>query len=214
MSDPQYRPRHLLAPIAHSYARRLRQYGAGPKGVFWKNGDTQALRFQVLLGILDGADLGGGISIADFGCGYGALFEAIRDEPFMNGSRYVGYDMTKTMVETAAVRLADPRVSFRHAVAVTEPADYVLVSGTYNLKNAADDREWEAYIRASLVQLWSMTGKGLAFNLLTSRAAERESGLFYADAARFFDFCTKILGPRVTMVAETPRGETTFKIRR
>ncbi|MGB0682532.1 MAG: hypothetical protein ACPGOV_07490 [Magnetovibrionaceae bacterium] len=204
--------REMLAPVARSYQKRLKAFGPEPKGVFWKSGDTQALRFEVLLGIIRTEDLKGGISIADFGCGYGALFEAVQDEPFMVGSRYDGYDMTLDMIKSCRRRIRDDRARFFHQVEVLEPVDYTFVSGTYNLKNRADPQQWETYIQASLAQLWSKTRKGLAFNILCQSASAQESGLFYADPTRLFSFCTRHLSPRVQMVAETPKGETTFKV--
>ena len=66
------RASEILAPIAGIYSHRLGQYGAAPRGVFWKTEEGQRLRFDVLMGAFDAAAEKGGITINDLGCGYGA----------------------------------------------------------------------------------------------------------------------------------------------
>ena len=214
-ADSQRDAARRLAPIAALYTLRLRECGASARGVYWKNEEGQQLRFEVLLGVVDLKDDVGGISINDLGCGYGAFFSFLADRPLMQGSQYVGYDISEEMVLEAARRIKDPRARFSHSLIATRAADYSFVSGTYNMKLDERDRDWSAYVEENLKQLWSVTKKGLAFNMLDVRTKNRkESDLYYADWQVFRDFCVHELSPHVTVMREYPLDEWTIYVHR
>ncbi|MAN79408.1 MAG: SAM-dependent methyltransferase [Rhodospirillaceae bacterium] len=205
----------LLKPVARSYERRLAELGPDARAVFWKSEDHQLVRFERLYDVIDPADeQAGGISVADFGCGYGALFDFLKDSPALRGGTYVGYDMSSKMVEAARARIRDPRARFLQKITVTEPADYVFACGTYNMHMGANIDEWADYVKESLRELWAMTDKTFAFNLLRADAVERYQGLFYVDGDEFLTFCKTELSPRTTMTNDTPLPDFTFIVRR
>jgi len=177
----------MLTPVVRAYERRLRRYGATARGVFWKNSEWQIRRYVVLERIFDEVAGAGGITIHDFGCGYGSLFEYLADRPVMNRSRYIGTDMSQAMVDAARERIRDPRASFVRGIGALEKADFTLVSGTYNMHMGADADDWTDYVKASLTQLWRHTRRGLAFNMLSATTAEQFDGLYYADPDVFLE---------------------------
>lgn len=204
----------ILTPVVRAYERRLRQFGNDPRGVFWQNTDYQFQRFEILSRIFQPSDLAGGITIHDFGCGYGALFDYLAELPVMTNSRYLGTDMSSRMIAAAEARISDPRARFlRHLKAVDE-ADYTLVSGTFNMHLGQDEAEWDAYVKASLQQLWSKTRKGLAFNMLRKDADDIYDGLFYINGHDLFDFCASHLSPDVTLQNDHPLPDWTLYVRR
>ncbi len=205
----------MLKPVAQSYERRLAELGPDARAVFWKSEDHQLLRFETLYAIFDVEDDRiGGVSVADFGCGYGAFFDFLADKPALRGGRFVGYDMSRKMVEAARARIRDPRAKFLQQLTVTEPADYVFACGTYNMHMGADPDDWADYIKDSLRDLWAKTDKVLAFNLLRADASERYQGLFYADGDEFLDFCRTELSPDSEVTNDAPMPDFTFVVRR
>ena len=215
MTDALDRSAELLAPVATAFRRRLAEYGNQPHGVFWRTRDGQMMRFDILLGILEAVDVRAGTTtINDFGCGYGALFTHIRDEAFMTGGRYTGYDVTEEMILAAKRAHPDQRATFVRGSMATREADYSFVSGTYNMLIDADEADWLALIQTSLRQLWSKTRKGLAFNMLSTYDRHRQGDLYYADPCVFFDFCIPGLSPNVTLLHDYPLKEWTIYVRR
>lgn len=204
----------MLEPVLASFERRLRQFGAVPKSAFWKNKEWQTRRYDILSRLFDVADRQGGITIIDYGCGYGAFFDYLQDRPVMDASRYIGIDMSAAMIAEAEARIRDPRVSFRRHLIATEDADYTFACGTYNMNLGADRDEWAAYVKASLSQLWSKTGKALGFNMLRADAPEKYPGLFYADGREYLEFCKESLGPDVTFTEDRPLPDFTIFVRR
>jgi len=204
----------MLTPVVRAYERRLRRYGPTAQGVFWKNREWQLRRYVVLESIFDDLAQAGGVSIHDFGCGYGPLFDYLAEKPVMHRSRYIGTDMSQAMIDAAKARIADPRADFVRGVAAREMTDFTLVSGTYNMHMGANTDDWTDYIRASLRQLWRHTRRGLAFNLLNHDAAEKFSGLYYADPAAFLKFAHENLSPEAELVLDPPLPDFTIFVRR
>jgi SAM-dependent methyltransferase len=204
----------LLTPVVRAYERRLKQFGPEARGVFWKDEDFQRQRYDILSQVFDDADQAGGITIHDFGCGYGALFDYLKDQPVMHASRYIGTDMSSEMITAAQNRIADPRASFlRHLMAIDQ-ADVTFASGTYNMHVGQDEEDWEDYVKASLKQLWGKTRKAMAFNMLRDDVVDRYDGLYYINGRDLFEFCTRELSPNVTIQNDSPLPDWTFFVRR
>lgn len=200
----------ILAPVAVAYGRRLGQWGARARGVFWRNEEGQRLRFGVLTRILE--DEPGPAAINDLGCGYGAFFDFLKDHPALRLGRFRGYDISEDMIEKAKERIRDPRATFIHSLVATEAADYSFASGTYNLCLETDVDPWVRYVKASLAHLWTKTRKAMAFNMLAGLNYRRD-GLYYADSKSYVAFC-RTLSPAVTLIDDYPLKEWTILVRR
>ena len=203
----------LLELIGQVYDHRLKECGPTAGGVFWKNEEGQTLRYEVLLQIIDNADLNGNVTINDLGCGYGALFEMIKNSPLINNSKYIGYDVSREMIDSARIRNHDNRAEFIHSPIATETADYSFVSGTFNMSLGAIEHMWLEYIHASIRMLWKNTKKGLAFNMLDIRSENRLFDLYYADLDAMIEFA-KTLTPKVEVIEDYPLDEWTILMRR
>jgi len=213
-ADIRKKVQQLLTPVVQVYEQRLKRHGASPKGVYWRNAEWQQRRYYLLCQVFDEVAEAGGISIHDFGCGYGALFDYLKDRPVMHHSRYIGTDMCHGMIETAVACIDDPRATFVRQLWASETTDYTIVSGTYNMHINAPRDAWQAYIETSLEQLWTLTRYGLAFNLLSADASEKFDGLYYAEPQQVFDFCATRLATNVSIVTHPPLPDFTVFVRR
>ena len=208
------RSRGMLEPILASFEKRVAQFGADPRSAFWKDKEWQKRRYDILSRLFDEPDRLGGISITDFGCGYGAFFDYLADRPVMKNSRYTGIDMSAAMIEEANARIRDSRATFQSHLIATETADYTVVCGTYNMNLGANRDEWADYVKASLEQLWSKTTKAMGFNMLRFDAPDQYPGLYYADGMEFVKFCNETLSPDITYTDDRPLPDWTIIIRR
>ena len=208
------RSRSMLEPVLASFEKRVAQFGADPRSAFWKDAEWQKRRYDILSRLFDEPDRLGGISITDFGCGYGAFFDYLADRPVMKNSRYTGIDMSAAMIEEANARIRDTRATFQSQLIATETADYTVVSGTYNMNLGANRDEWADYVKASLEQLWSKTTKAMGFNMLRFDAPDQYPGLYYADGMEFVKFCNETLSPDITYTDDRPLPDWTIIIRR
>ena len=214
-SDILKKSNKLLEPITQAYERRLNQFGNDARGVFWQNKEYQFKRFEILSRIFNPEINNREIVIHDFGCGYGALFDYLADKPIMKNAYYIGTDISSQMITAARQKVDDPRAEFRRHLLAVDVADYTLVSGTFNMHLGQDEDEWEAYIKESLMQLWSKTRLGLAFNMLRNNAQNIYDGLFYINGYDLFDFCATHLNSNVVIQNDGPLlPDWTFYIRK
>ena len=207
-NDPKF-----LRDISQVFSFRVRTFGDTPAGVLWKNSEGQQLRFEILLGLLVDQPSSPTVSINDFGCGYGAMFDFLLDVPSMSGLSYFGYDISREMINTAKKHNPDRRATFSEASKIETPADYTFVSGTFNLNLDVDDGLWSTYVKSTLNQLWSMSNKGLAFNMLDESHPDQEIGLYYANAEEYMSFC-RTLSTNVNLTDNYHLDEWTIFIHR
>src|SRR2546421_545883 len=67
----------IIESVNQYYSDKIKTHGATPQGVDWNGAESQELRFKNLLKIVLSPEEK--FSILDYGCGYGAMFEYMRD---------------------------------------------------------------------------------------------------------------------------------------
>lgn len=196
-----------LAPIAGLYEDSLTSHGETPMGVGWRTEDSQVLRFEKLLAVLEGDD--GPIEVNDLGCGYAALYEHLerRGTPL---TAYHGYDISEEMLRAAGRRVPSGRGRLICADTLDSVADYSFASGIFNVRLDADEEGWSAHVRATVRDLADHSRRGFAFNLLTTYCDYREDHLYYGDPRWWFDWCKREITPRVTLIHDYPLFEWTL----
>jgi len=210
--SPSQEPLPILKRVARYYAEKLERFGATAAGVDWNSTESQHLRFLQLLRVGPEA---GDQSVNDYGCGYGALADYLRD----TGRRwdYRGFDISESMVACARV-LHDgfPTCSFTSDVDSLVPADYTFASGIFNVTLGHDPIAWREYVIDTLATLNRLSVKAFAFNMLStySDVDRRRSGLFYGDPLFFFDVCKRRFSPRVALLHDYPLYEFTMIVRK
>lgn len=197
-----------LAPIAGLYEESLNNHGETPMGVGWRTEDGQRLRFEKLLAVVDPVD-GTPIEVNDLGCGYAAFFEHLEGRGTPVGT-YFGYDISDEMLRAAAQRVPEGRGRLLRSDRVTEPADYSFASGIFNVRMAAEEAQWLAYVQATVRNLAEHSRRGFAFNLLTTYCDYQEDHLFYGDPRWWFDWCKREITPRVALLHDYPLFEWTL----
>lgn len=195
-------PPELAARIADTYSETLALSGPTPKSVLWRSAASQQHRMTILLRVLGWDRWRTGLSINDLGCGYGALYDRIKNKRFLRGGAYYGYDLAPAMIESASRRVTDPRASFRLASEPTEDADYSFASGTFGLRLDTPVAEWEALIRETLRRLSARSRRGLAFNILDSGQPAHKKTLYYGDPETWLAFARAELGGKARLVMD------------
>lgn len=203
-----------LAAVAELYAGNLDDHGLDSRSVGWRDHTSQRLRFTKLAEVIEPEAAKQGISINDFGCGYGAMFRFLDQLPGVRVARYYGYDISAEMLKVAPEFAGDERAAFLHSEKVTETADYSFVSGTFNVRLGASDSLWTEYIHETLLTLAARSHRGFAFNLLSTYVDWKKEDLFYGNPLHFFDFCKRHISPRVSLLHDYPLWEWTILVRK
>lgn len=186
VSDPPVTPSFVHA-IAAQYGRVVRIKGDTPLGVGWSTEEVQSVRLDVLLSLLDDASPDTPVSISDLGCGWGALWDKVKNNRTPVVDRYTGYDISREMIAMARKRTGhDARARFVLSKGRTEPADYGFVSGTFNFRDRTSAPTWDSYVQDTLSGFATSCRRGVAFNLLHHRAKTTRP-MFYTDPAVWMD---------------------------
>lgn len=199
----------ILSQVQEYYDDKLRTYGATAQGVDWNGPESQQLRFEQLVKLIDHTRE---FSVNDFGCGYGALVEYL--ETCGLQFKYAGFDISSDMI--ARGREKHPRASFVTDKADLRKADYTLASGIFNVRLSTGDDEWKSYMLDVLDTMYSLSNSGFAFNALTkySDAEFMRPNLYYADPLFFFDHCKRNYSKYVTLLHDYPLYEFTILVRK
>lgn len=200
----------LLGDVADYYSGRLAQYGATPRGADWNSLDSQQIRFRQLLRAVDT----GTLSILDYGCGYGALADHLRETG--RTFDYQGFDISADMIAEARTRHSgDPRCRFTSDPSDLATADYTLASGIFNVRLQYDVETWRDYMLATIGAMATHTARALAFNVLTaySDPERQRPDLFYAEPLWLFDHCKRHVTPEVALLHDYPLYEFTLILR-
>lgn len=209
----------LLTRIAGSYDFTLDRAGPVPAAVLWRSRRAQVMRFRRLMQVFAGDRWGpllgrDPVTLADMGCGYGALFGWLRWHPCLWRGRYVGYDLSPRMVAAAEARYGrDPRARFEVSAAPGVDADYYLASGLFGLKLETEDAVWEAWVRSMLREMARRSRRGMAFNMLDGRGKDRRPTLYYAEPDAYLAYCREELGGRVQLIEDGAGIDFTILVR-
>jgi SAM-dependent methyltransferase len=201
-----------LSEIARLSSEWIEQHGATHRGVGYRDEASQPLRFAKLAQIVDPRRAGEGISVNDFGCGYGALFRYLDENLPVPLTRYYGYDISPEVLTAGEQWVADDRAVFEESSRVTHLADYSFVSGTFNMKLDASDDAWTEYIKETLQNLADHSRLGFALNALTIYVDWKDEGQYYADPFYFFDFCKRNISRYVSLLHDYPLFEWTLLV--
>jgi SAM-dependent methyltransferase len=204
----------ILATVERYYAERLQQFGPTPRGVDWTSAESQELRFDRLLEILQFDRLGTPKSLADVGCGYGALLDHLHARGLEVD--YTGFDISRDMIEAARALHPADRSCFTTRPDLVRPVSYAVASGIFNVKLHHSTEEWWNYTVDGLNLLDRLSLRGFAFNMLStySDPERRRDDLFYADPLQVFDFCKRRYSSRVALLHDYPLFEFTLLVRK
>lgn len=204
-----------LSSIAQLYSENLKTFGASPKSVGWRDDETHLLRFEKLAYLIQ-ADLSAGrdpnYTVADLGCGYGAMYDYLKNHISGNMVHFTGYDISPEMLEAAKAAYTQGDADFLPNARLIQPVDYAFVSGIFNVRFEETEERWEAYVKEVLNNLNEHTTRGFAFNVLTSYVDYREGHLYYADPLRYFDYCKQNFSKKVTLLHDYPLYEWTMVV--
>ena len=123
----------LNKQISKIYSKRFDNYNNTPKGVFWNSKLSQDLRLNIILDKILQNTKNEKCSIADIGCGYGRLYEIIRDRNLDNKFQYYGFDINQNLINFCKNNKGFENVKFAISAFPFKNTDYVVMSGTYNL---------------------------------------------------------------------------------
>ena len=207
-----FRMSSIQENIENYYTKKIKEYGATPKGVDWNGEESQIIRFEQLSRIIANDNF----TISDVGCGYGKYSEFLKIN--CKKFQYRGYDLSKEMIYSARGMYKDNHVEFVHIHDLDEvvASDYTIASGLFSVKMEYTESQWLSYVLGVLEKINNKSKKGFAFNMLTkySDKEHMRGDLYYADPLFFFDFCKRNFSKEISLNHDYNLYEFTILVRK
>lgn len=198
--------------IKSYFKDRLEKFGTTPQGLDWNSIEAQHIRYEQLIKVIDQNDH---FSIIDYGCGFGTLFDFMKSKG--HDFQYYGFDIVEEMIKTG-VDLHKNNVNcfFTSNEKDLKPADYVMESGIFNMKQEVDDEEWTDYVVQTLKKMNSLALRGMSFNFLTKYSDPEfmRPDLYYADPCFYFHYCKKNFSRDVALLHDYRLYDFTIIVRK
>jgi SAM-dependent methyltransferase len=204
----------LLNRIAKLYTDGLAEFGPVAKSVGWRGEISQKLRFQKLIQVIDEEVKTRELSVNDLGCGYGAMYQYLKDDCGLKIAKFFGYEISQEMLSCAQNMIKDEEAVFVVSDHILYEADYSFTSGIFNVKFDIEEGLWKHYIEEVLLNMHEKSTRGFAFNVLTTYVDYKEDHLYYADPFYFFDFCKKNFSKKVSLLHDYDLWEWTMLVKR
>ena len=197
------------------FRQRFKEFGATPKGSFWLSKTRQNNRFSIICEQVKGNVDKLPASIADVGCGYGALVPFLKQNNCFPLARYYGSDICSELIAYCKAHWEDEEHIFNIGIGPDNPVTVTVMSGTYNLSVTKLIDDWEDYIFQCLEICWSMTETAMIFNLQVEEIARiSKSYIYYANTANIIEQCVKRFGPTRVIRTKDLDKDATFVVLR
>lgn len=180
----------MLETVEKFFSSLVNKYGNSYKSLDWSSKEKQWLRFKMMTGI---GDLNNK-TILDVGCGLGHLLDYFAERG-ITPKRYVGIDISPSMIAKAKELHVVDNVEFyvKNIDSVNEKFDYVICSGTLNIKVDTPSPVWREWVLKSIDKMFNIANIGVAFNMIPIDIAEYyEDRVFYADPVSIFAHCREL----------------------
>ena len=200
--------------LNRAYSDRLANKGTTAQGVFWRSQSSQAARFEALLSLVNQIKPDQSISIADIGCGYGAMLDFITTSQNFRHIKYYGVDINRAMIAACHQKFPRQTSKFTTGNKPSNMVDFCLFSGTFNLTLSNNPALWTEYIFACLDRCMAKARYGLVLNLLCAPKAEIQKQIFYTNRAAFIRRAEAYFGPTYAQSTRHINSDVSFFITR
>ena len=184
----------LNKQISNIYNKRFDKYNNTPKGVFWNSKLSQDLRLNIILDKILNISKNNGFSLADIGCGYGRLYEIIKERNLDQKIQYYGFDINHNLINFCKNNKNFENVRFAINTFPYKSTDYIIMSGTYNLTPTNNIFLWEDYMVRNLKNNWKLVKKAMIFNCLVREKKEINKALYYTELSWIKSTCENNFG--------------------
>jgi len=181
------------ADIVQHYENCFKLYGDCSKGVDWPNEADAVKRYQVMLELIDFDrihTIRNRISVLDFGCGLGHLYDYMKKNNFEFD--YTGVDISEVFIKKCRKKYSDQHFLctdiLKDDSEMDKKYDYVFANGVFTEKRELTFDDMFCYVKQVLYKLYSKCNYGLAFNVMSKDVDWEREDLFHlplSDLSRF-----------------------------
>lgn len=196
------------------YTETFIEHGANAKGVDWNDENKAELRHKIMLNLVT-CDLlhkrdNEIPSLLDVGCGYGEFWSFIKKTG--NKVTYTGIDVVYAMIDYAKNNFDDATFVFGDFFELNSKNkyDYIVCNGILTQKLDAPAMEMDIYAAKLIKKMYSLSLKGVAFNVMTTKVNYFDNNLYYRCPSELLAWCVSEITPYVRLDHSYPLYEYTM----
>lgn len=171
------------------YARLLKEHGPSMEALEYRSVDQQEKRYACLTNI---EPMARESSVLDVGCGLGYLCDFLRKGGWVG--KYTGIDVSSDMVSAAAKRLPNDEFFFLDILVDDLPNSYDYVFCGATIEHRPQFVEPQSYMKEMIRKMFSLSNKGLAFDIFSNRVDFEDEQKLYVDPFSLLTFCYQLTG--------------------
>ena len=176
--EKKNKPNYLK--IVSHYEDCLDKYGDTHCGVDWPNPTDATTRYRVMLDVIRESQ-GTKVSLLDFGCGASHLNDYIHANQ-LEHIGYSGLDISEKFIRLSRDKYPDTKyycMDILEGSGQLPSFDYIVLNGVFTEKRELSyDEMWE-YAKQVILKVFEFTGRGIAFNVMSSHVDWERNELFH-----------------------------------
>jgi SAM-dependent methyltransferase len=211
--------RHDLETFHRNYAAALSKHGVTPKGVLWPDPDDLAMRFEVLMSLLQLQDYNAEkpMRLLDLGCGPGFLLDYLASNGRLNAVSYTGVDVLESTIGPARIRWPGYQFEIRDVrdhPFEPDQFDCCIICGVFTGRFENSYEQTVAMAQDTLRALWSSVKSAIAFNVMSKHVDWEREDLFHWPLDALVGFCKQDLSRHVALRLDYGLWETSAVVRK
>lgn len=199
--------------VAH-YERCLQIHGDGARAVDWKDDRSASIRYDVMLGVLRGAEVSA--SVLDFGCGL-AGFRDHMEAKGLAGLRYRGLEISGSFADSARRRRPDLEIITRDVLLdgmAGLETDYIVMNGIFTRRESMSVEAMTDYLHRLVETVFPAVRVGLVFNVMSHAVDWQSEELFHPDPTALIGWLGRHVSRHFTLKNDYGLHETTVYVYR
>lgn len=176
--------------VKEIYKEAWKEFGNSPNAVCWPKG-RQDLRFDKLIAHFPGTTG----TVADFGCGLAHFLDYSSAKKL--GYKYTGVEMVEEFLGDCRKRFPGiPFLTTSEFENSPEKFDYIICSGTFNIKYHDDPETNDRFFKEMISKLFQKCSICLSLNLMTDQVDFQQAGAWHVNPGGFLAYLRTNLSRR------------------
>lgn len=194
----------VVAAMRNHYTETFAEFGATSKGVDWGRDEDLILRYDKILEVIKNKNKE--VTILDVGCGYGGLYERIKEKNI--NVKYSGVDLCENMIEYAKKTYSDSIFYCEDIMKINlAEYDYVVCNGILTQKLEISILNMDEYAKKLIKKMFAISREGIAFNIMTNKVNFTVPNLYYKSPVELLNFCLEEVSLKVKIDHSYPLYE-------
>ena len=180
-----------MQKVINRYRERLKEFGIGPAAIETPK-NRQSLRYSIFTKAIKED----GFSLLDFGCGFGYLYEFLKEK--YNNFEYTGADIVSEFIDHNKQKFPENNFILlkNSPYDIKETYDYIIIAGPFAVIYGDSEKEHFEYIKSTLKYLLENTNICMVLDFMHDKVDFKQEDAYHQNVMEFYRFVKEELSPR------------------